>query len=275
MRARPEQTQWERLSGATFLGKLLVLPANVNLDWKVIARYKHSSLFGHVISNKGNKFFNIDTRSSSLSNMNRSAAPYTNPNLVSTEPSRESPLQLYKRSQLEYWKSPPPPFVPCPEPGYFADCLQNGGSPMQPKQRWRNQSVDDPILLLQGKSSPSSGSMTSRDSGCSEPFVPPNVVVVTSEQITSAPPPTLPVVVEKSESVEKEVDVGEDDDEDSVVQALRRPSLPPSSPCSSSSPVRSASVDRPGFSCKKRRSLFRDAMSELEDAIKVIQVLIL
>jgi hypothetical protein len=44
-----------------FLGKLLVLPANVRLDWKVIARYKHSSLFGLVISYKGNKFYNIDT----------------------------------------------------------------------------------------------------------------------------------------------------------------------------------------------------------------------
>jgi hypothetical protein len=32
------------------LGKLLVLPANVRLDWKVIARYKHSSLFGLFIS---------------------------------------------------------------------------------------------------------------------------------------------------------------------------------------------------------------------------------
>jgi len=39
------------------LGKLLVLPANVRLDWKVIARYKHSSLFGLVISNEEKKFF--------------------------------------------------------------------------------------------------------------------------------------------------------------------------------------------------------------------------
>ncbi len=31
---------------ASFLGKLPVLPANIRLDWKVIARYKHSSLFG-------------------------------------------------------------------------------------------------------------------------------------------------------------------------------------------------------------------------------------
>ncbi len=43
------------------MGKLLVLPANVRLDWKVIARYKHSSLFGLVVSNKGKKFYNIDT----------------------------------------------------------------------------------------------------------------------------------------------------------------------------------------------------------------------
>jgi hypothetical protein len=33
-----------------------VLPANVRLDWKVIARYKHSSLFGLIISNKEKKF---------------------------------------------------------------------------------------------------------------------------------------------------------------------------------------------------------------------------
>jgi hypothetical protein len=50
------------LSDASFLGKLLVLPANVRLDWKVIARYKHSSLFGLVISNEGKTFYNIDIR---------------------------------------------------------------------------------------------------------------------------------------------------------------------------------------------------------------------
>jgi hypothetical protein len=52
----------ECLSDASFLGKLLVLPANVRLDWKVIARHKHSSLLGLVISNEGKKFYNIDTR---------------------------------------------------------------------------------------------------------------------------------------------------------------------------------------------------------------------
>ncbi len=37
MRERPEPTQLEHLSDASFLGKLLVLPANVRLDWKMIA----------------------------------------------------------------------------------------------------------------------------------------------------------------------------------------------------------------------------------------------
>jgi hypothetical protein len=46
----------ECLLDASFLGKLLVLPANVILDWKEIARYKHSSLFDLIISDKG-KFF--------------------------------------------------------------------------------------------------------------------------------------------------------------------------------------------------------------------------
>ncbi len=57
MRARPELTQLEHLSDAS-LGELLVIPGNVRLDWKkVIARYKHSSLFGLIISNKGKKIF--------------------------------------------------------------------------------------------------------------------------------------------------------------------------------------------------------------------------
>ncbi len=63
MRARPEPTQLERLSDASFLGKLLVLSANVRLNWKkVIARYKHSGLFGLVVRNKGKKFDSIDIR---------------------------------------------------------------------------------------------------------------------------------------------------------------------------------------------------------------------
>jgi hypothetical protein len=41
LRARPEQTQLENLSDVSFLDKLLALPANVRLDWKVFARCKH------------------------------------------------------------------------------------------------------------------------------------------------------------------------------------------------------------------------------------------
>ncbi len=45
----------EHLSDASFWGKLLVLLANVRLDWKEMARYKLSSLFGLVVSNEGKK----------------------------------------------------------------------------------------------------------------------------------------------------------------------------------------------------------------------------
>jgi hypothetical protein len=51
----------DHLLDASFLGKLLALPANVIQDWKVIVRYKHSSLIGLIISNEGKKFYNIDT----------------------------------------------------------------------------------------------------------------------------------------------------------------------------------------------------------------------
>jgi hypothetical protein len=61
LRARPEPTQLEDLSDASFLGKLLVLPANVRLDWEVIARFKHSSLFGLAFCSEEKKFYDIDT----------------------------------------------------------------------------------------------------------------------------------------------------------------------------------------------------------------------
>ena len=47
LRARPEPTQLEHLSDASFLGKILVLQANVRLEWKVIIIYK--SLFGLIV----------------------------------------------------------------------------------------------------------------------------------------------------------------------------------------------------------------------------------
>ncbi len=55
MRARPEPTQLEHLLDASFLDKLLVFPANVRLDWKVIASYKHSSLLDLIDSDEGKK----------------------------------------------------------------------------------------------------------------------------------------------------------------------------------------------------------------------------
>ncbi len=61
LRSRPEPTQVEHLSDTSFLGELLVFLANVRLDWKVIASYKHFSLFGLVISDGGKKVYNIDT----------------------------------------------------------------------------------------------------------------------------------------------------------------------------------------------------------------------
>jgi hypothetical protein len=62
---KAEQIQLEDHSDASFLGKLLVLPANVRLDWKVIAKYKHSSLFGLVVCDEDNKFCNFATSSNS------------------------------------------------------------------------------------------------------------------------------------------------------------------------------------------------------------------
>ncbi len=44
-----------------FLGKLPVFPANVRLDWKVIARYKCYSLFDLNINDEGKKFYNVDS----------------------------------------------------------------------------------------------------------------------------------------------------------------------------------------------------------------------
>jgi hypothetical protein len=63
LRARPEPTQWEHLSDASFLNKLLVFPPNVRLDRQVIASYKHSSLFVLIDSDEGKKFYYIATSS--------------------------------------------------------------------------------------------------------------------------------------------------------------------------------------------------------------------
>ncbi len=60
---RPEPNQLEHLSDASFLGKLLVFPANVRLDWKVIAG---TNTLAHLALSTATKeiFYNIDTRNS-------------------------------------------------------------------------------------------------------------------------------------------------------------------------------------------------------------------
>ena len=62
MRARPEPTQLEYLSDASFLGKLLVFPANVKTRLESDCQLKHSSLFGLIDSDEGKKFYNLETR---------------------------------------------------------------------------------------------------------------------------------------------------------------------------------------------------------------------
>jgi hypothetical protein len=59
LRAKPEQAQLEDLSDISFLGKLLVLPAKFRVDLKVIARYKHSILFGLIICNEEKSFITL------------------------------------------------------------------------------------------------------------------------------------------------------------------------------------------------------------------------
>jgi len=44
------------------MGKLLLLPSNLILGWKVIACYKDFSLFCLTDSDEGREFYNIDTR---------------------------------------------------------------------------------------------------------------------------------------------------------------------------------------------------------------------
>jgi hypothetical protein len=62
LRATPEPNQLEYLSVASFFGKLQVLPENVRLDWKVIARYKYSSYLASLSATEEKKFYNFDTR---------------------------------------------------------------------------------------------------------------------------------------------------------------------------------------------------------------------
>jgi hypothetical protein len=54
----------EDLSDPSFFGKLLVLPTKDGLDWKGIARYNHSSLFGLIVCNEETSFETLTPGSS-------------------------------------------------------------------------------------------------------------------------------------------------------------------------------------------------------------------
>lgn len=165
---------------------------------------------------------------------------------------------LVQNPPAEYWKSPPFPFVPTFDPYVqHSQCstLISEPPPRPPRPNLRkklsNTSTDsgrgrDSALTVishpGGKSSPSSSSVTSRDSGC--PPVPSRPLSVLVED--SRPP---------LESEMEDVDVIELD--------------PPESSRSSSSPPKT-NESHPGFSSKGRRSLFRKAMNEIEDVFKLL-----
>ncbi len=52
LRGKLEPTKVEHHSDVSLLGKLQILPENVRLGWKQIAKYKHSSLVGSVTKKK-------------------------------------------------------------------------------------------------------------------------------------------------------------------------------------------------------------------------------
>ncbi len=182
------------------------------------------------------------------------------PSLMSAPPPVPPPPSL--PPQGEYWKSPPPTLQPqslfYPIPMHVCEraipALSDlDYSPERPlRKRVSNcskatsrdsvisphQSSNSSIEKNSGKSSPSS-SVSSKDSGCSEPL-----------QQQLLPPRPLSTLLEKSES------------QDRVTS--------PSPPTKEFSPPRSFEND-PGFSTRQRRHRFLDAMNELEDVLGDIQ----
>lgn len=157
----------------------------------------------------------------------------------------------------EYWKSPPPPYVPTYDP-YLQPQQQPPPRPPRPNlkkklsdtsSRGRDSAIgpSPAMMMSNGKSSPSSSSVTSsRDSGY--PGHP------AAGQLLSAVDETNAQV-----SAEEEISVihcEENDEEESETESY--------------SPPRT-NESHPGFSSKGRRSLFREAMNEIEDAFNQIQ----
>ena len=171
----------------------------------------------------------------------------------------------------EYWKSPPPPFVPTFDPylKYNSNEAIDIPPPRPPRpnlrkklsntssdSRGRDSAIGPSPMLLGGKSSPSSSSVTSRDSGCPElpvvvqPLVPPVAL-------------TRPL----STLIESQLSVQENEELDEEVEVIHcGTELEDSTATESWSPPRTDD-SHPGFSSRQRRTLFRNAINEIEDLI--------
>ena len=179
--------------------------------------------------------------------------------------------------QMEYWKSPPPPFVPTFDPNLTREDPElPPPRPPRPNLRKKlsNTSNDSsrgrdsaigpsPVLLNHhlsgsgpggGKSSPSSSSVTSKDSGI-HPEIPtlPQLPALLESRMNEINNATVADTTEPEEEVE--VIYCSNDNEESTA---------------SISPPRT-DENHPGFSSKTRRSLFRAAINEIEDTFKLLQ----
>lgn len=161
----------------------------------------------------------------------------------------------------EYWKSPPPPYVPTFDP-YLQPTQQPPAPPRPPRPNLKKKLSDtssrgrdsaigpSPAMMMSnGKSSPSSSSVTSsRDSGY--PVGHP-AAASAAGQLLSAVDETTQV-----SATEEEISVIHCEESESETESY--------------SPPRT-NENHPGFSSKGRRSLFREAMNEIEDVFNQIQ----
>ena len=176
----------------------------------------------------------------------------------------------------EYWKSPPPPYVPTfdpylkynnnnevidiPPPRPPRPNLRKKLSNTSSDSRGRDSAIGPSPMLLGGKSSPSSSSVTSRDSGC--PELPPPPVTPLTPMSSTRPLSTL---------IESQLSVQDNDDElDEEVEVIHCQGADDSTATESWSPPRTDDT-HPGFSSRQRRTLFRNAINEIEDLIGTVQ----
>ena len=191
--------------------------------------------------------------------------------------------------QMEYWKSPPPPFVPTFDPNLTREEENDMPPPRPPRPNLRkklsNTSNDsrgrDSAIGLShgpspvshhhhhGKSSPSSSSVASKDSGIPETTTAISTASILLPHQTPGASSVLDTTTttqncnyEKeasTEATEEEVEVIECSDNDEEEESTE-----------SFSPPRT-NESHPGFSSKTRRSLFRAAINEIEDVFKQLQ----